>query len=141
MRRGLRAGRRSSPQRAARCGVEAEELSLAAVGARGLDEESPARNDRRRVADSPQRQLPEDAVALLELRGDVLVGGDAGAVGPAKARPVGRGGGGNERYSGDGDDEEADGEAVHGGGVCWRGASGEARGDYRRIARSAEHVQ
>src|SRR5262249_48751868 len=81
-----------------------------AVAGGRLDEQLVAPDDRRAVAGAGQGSLPED-VLVGPLGGDVLVDGDAAAVGPAEARPVAIRRGGRQEAA----QEQEGGETKEGG--------------------------
>ena len=136
--RGLFAGEGLLPQNLALVGADADHVSLRTVSRRPFQKDTVAPDDRRRVTAAGQRRLPEDVLALAELGRHVLVGRDAGAVGPAEASPGDdlvlvidgpqRGGAGAKQEEGC----KCDGRFLHGerSSVC-AGSTGAGRCDYR----------
>src|SRR5262249_52126727 len=92
------------PQLLALVGVDANDHAL--LGRRAEQEDLALDDDGRRVPRTDERRLEQDVV-VAPLDGHVLVGGVAGTVGSAEARPVG---GGENGQSGS-DEKDA---SVHG---------------------------
>ena len=73
--------------------IEAKERALLAVLAGGQQVEMLVPDDRAGIAGAGNLRFPEDATFGAEFNWDILSVGDAGAVGPAEARPCLRAGG------------------------------------------------